>query len=38
MSQIHHINIVRLKAIKNALSGLDKEIVFVGGVSYTITI
>lgn len=31
MNQIHHNNIVRLKAIKNGLSALDKEIVFVGG-------
>jgi len=31
MSASHHINIVRLKAIKNALVALEKEIVFVGG-------
>lgn len=31
MNQIHHANIVRLKAIENGLSSLDKDIVFVGG-------
>lgn len=31
MNPIHHTNIVRLKAIKNGLSALDKDFVFVGG-------